>query len=90
MSRSSSAETQAQPAAENTGLRRSMLAVLKRRLREPLVHFLLIGAVLFAVYHYMQPAVSTVPQSKEIRLTFDEIAQLTLLYQSQWRRDPTP
>ena len=28
--------------------------------------------------------------SKEIRLSLDEIAQLTLLYQSQWRRPPTP
>ena len=61
---------------------------MKRLLREPLVHFLLIGAVLFGLYSVTQsgrPATS-----KEIRLSLDEIAQLTLLYQSQWRRPPTP
>jgi peptidyl-prolyl cis-trans isomerase C len=66
-----------------------MLPVLKRWLREPLVHFLLIGAVLFAVYHYAQPAGSTVPSSKQIQLTLDELAQLAVLFQSQWRREPT-
>ena len=61
---------------------------MRRLLREPLIHFLLIGAVLFGLYGVTQsgrPATS-----KEIRLSLDEIAQLTLLYQSQWRRPPTP
>jgi len=63
---------------------------MKHFLREPLVHFLLIGAVLFAVYHYAQPAGSTAPSSKQIQMTLDELAQLAVLFQSQWRRDPTP
>ncbi len=34
---------------------------LSRLLREPLVHFLLIGAVLFGAYRYLEPAGSAVP-----------------------------
>ncbi|HTO49729.1 MAG TPA: peptidyl-prolyl cis-trans isomerase [Burkholderiales bacterium] len=63
---------------------------MKRLLREPLVHFLLIGAVLFGLYSYSQSGRTTTASSKEIRLTLDEVAQLVMLYQSQWRRPPTP
>ena len=63
---------------------------MQRLLREPLVHFLLIGAVLFGLYAVTQPGRPATASSKEIRLSVDEIAQLTLLYQSQWRRPPTP
>ena len=63
---------------------------MKRLLREPLIHFLLIGAVLFGLYGLTQPGRPGTAPSKEIRLSLDEIAQLTLLYQSQWRRPPTP
>lgn len=63
---------------------------MKRLLREPLVHFLLIGAVLFGLYSVTQSGRPATAASKEIRLSVDEIAQLTLLYQSQWRRPPTP
>lgn len=62
---------------------------MKRLLREPLLHFLLIGAALFGVYHYKQPSRSAGPSSKQIQLSLDELAQLTVLFQSQWRRDPT-
>ena len=89
MSHSTFTETQAQPAAENVGLRRSTLPMLKHWMREPLVHFLLLGAVLFAVYHYVQPAGGAAPSSKQIQLTLDDLAQLAVLFQSQWRRDPT-
>ena len=58
-------------------------------LREPLIHFLLIGAALFGVYTLVPEARTGAAASKEIRLSLDEIAQLTLLFQSQWRRPPT-
>ena len=62
---------------------------MKRLLREPLVHFLLIGAVLFGVYS-LTPAGSAAPAaSREIRLSYDELAQLVILFKSQWRREPT-
>jgi len=63
---------------------------MKRLLREPLVHFLLIGAVLFGVYSVTRQGRAPAPSSKEIRLSLDEVAQLVLLHQSQWRRAPTP
>ncbi len=63
---------------------------MKRLMREPLIHFLLIGALIFALSHYVQPAGSTGPSSKQIQLTLDELAQLAVLFQSQWRREPTP
>jgi peptidyl-prolyl cis-trans isomerase C len=63
---------------------------MKRLLREPLLHFLLIGAALFALYHYAQPLRSAAPSSKQILLSPDELGQLAALFQSQWKRDPTP
>jgi peptidyl-prolyl cis-trans isomerase C len=64
---------------------------MTRFLREPLVHFLAIGAVLLGLYGLAPPGHPTaVAPSKEIRLSQGEIAQLTQLFQSQWRRLPTP
>lgn len=63
---------------------------MKRFLHEPLIHFLLIGAALFTVFHFLQPARDQSTTSKEIRLSVDELARTTVLFQSQWRRDPTP
>ena len=62
---------------------------MKRLLREPLLHFLFIGAVLFGVYYHLQPAHESATSSKEIPLSLDDIAQLALLFQSQWKREPT-
>jgi hypothetical protein len=70
--------------------RRWIFPAVKRGLREPLFHFVLIGAALFAVFHFRQSAQAPSPSSKEIRLSLDELAQTTVLFQSQWRRDPTP
>ncbi len=62
---------------------------MKRLLREPLLHFLLIGAGLFALFYYMRPHRDTSPASKQIQFSLDELSQLALLFQSQWRREPT-
>lgn len=62
---------------------------MKRLLHEPLLHFLLIGAVLFAVNGYMQRGRGGVESSKQIQLTVDDLGQLVLLFQSQWRREPS-
>lgn len=65
-------------------------STMRRLLREPLLHFLLIGVVLFGVYSLVSPGYSkAVAPSKEIRLSLDEITQLTQLFQSQWRRLPS-
>jgi parvulin-like peptidyl-prolyl isomerase len=63
---------------------------MRRLLREPLLHFLLLGVVLFGLYS-LTPAGRAAPaSSKQIQLTLDELVQLALLFQSQWRREPTP
>jgi peptidyl-prolyl cis-trans isomerase C len=56
--------------------------------REPLVHFLVLGLVLFAGYEYMNRGRSAEP-SRQIALTLDELRQLDLSFRSQWRRQPT-
>ncbi len=63
---------------------------MRRLLREPLIHFLAIGALLFGLYSLTQSGRPATAPSTEIRLSLDEIAQLTLLHQSQWHRQPTP
>jgi len=62
---------------------------MKRLLREPLVQFLLIGGALFAIYSGTSPGSATPAASREIRLSYDELAQVILLFKSQWRREPT-
>jgi hypothetical protein len=63
---------------------------MNRLLREPLFHFLLLGAILFGVYAYADRGHGGVEQSKQIQLTIDDLSQLVLVFKSQWRRDPTP
>jgi len=63
---------------------------MKRLLREPLLHFLILGALLFAVYAYTERGRGGVEPSRQIQLSLDDLSQLDLLFQSQWRRDPTP
>jgi len=62
---------------------------IKRLLREPLLHFMVLGAVLFVGYIYLKPDTEA-ESSYEIALTLEELAQLQTLYESQWRRSPTP
>jgi peptidyl-prolyl cis-trans isomerase C len=63
---------------------------LKRLLREPLLHFLLLGIVLFVLNSYFEQGRGAVEPSKQIQLTVDDLRQLDVLFQSQWRRPPTP
>ena len=63
---------------------------MKRLLREPIVHFLLLGALLFAGYAYFDRGRGGIEPPKQIRLSLDDLGQLAMLFQSQWRRDPTP
>lgn len=62
---------------------------IKRVLREPLVHFLLLGTILFALYGFFTADQNTEDKSHEILLTNDEMLQMTMYFQSQWKRPPT-
>jgi peptidyl-prolyl cis-trans isomerase C len=72
------------------GLRDSVFPLLKRWAREPLLHFLLIGIAVFAVYSYMHRGRGGVESSREIVLSLDELQQLEMYFVSQWHRPPTP
>src|SRR5271169_2636364 len=63
---------------------------MKRLIREPLVHFLLVGAILFGAYSYAERAHGGIQQATQIRLSIDDISQLVLVFRSHWRRDPAP
>ena len=59
-------------------------------LREPLLHFLVIGFVLFAVYSAFNPQPGDRYQSSRIELTEDDLRQVIVAWTAQWQRPPTP
>jgi parvulin-like peptidyl-prolyl isomerase len=63
---------------------------MRRLLREPLLHFLLLGAALFAAYTFLQRGRGTEVTARRIELTQDDLGQLDVYFESQWRRPPTP
>jgi peptidyl-prolyl cis-trans isomerase C len=70
--------------------RDSLLPLLKRWLREPLLHFLLLGLALFAVYAYLHRGRIGIESSRQIVVNLDELQQMDLYFESQWHRQPTP
>jgi len=70
--------------------RRSFVSAPKRWVREPLLHFLLLGVALFAVYSYINRGRGGVESSKQIALTLDDLRQMEMYFESQWHRPPTP
>lgn len=64
--------------------------LMKRWLREPLLHFLLIGMLLFGIYAYLNRGRTGTQSSKQIVLSLDELRTMTAYFQSQWHRPPTP
>jgi parvulin-like peptidyl-prolyl isomerase len=56
--------------------------------REPLVHFLFIGAALFLIYAFMGQQEAE-DQERAITITTGEIAWLTDSWQKRWNRPPT-
>jgi hypothetical protein len=70
-------------------LRRS-LSTLKRWLREPLLHFLLIGVLLFGIYAYTNRGRIGIESPRQIVISLDELRTMTAYFESQWHRPPTP
>jgi peptidyl-prolyl cis-trans isomerase C len=81
---------EAQPAAKDAQPRQSFLPALKRWSREPLLHFLLLGLLLFGAHAYFQRGRGGVESSKQIALTLDDLRTMDMYFQSQWHRQPTP
>jgi peptidyl-prolyl cis-trans isomerase C len=63
---------------------------LRRWLREPLLHVLLIGLALFAVYGALNPGAGQRQDANRIVITEDDLAQIQVAWMAQWRRPPTP
>lgn len=61
--------------------------MLKKIMREPLLHFALIGAGLFLLFAYLNPAEEQAENS--IIITSYKIQQLTTVFQKKWQRLPT-
>ncbi len=63
---------------------------LRRWLGEPLVQFLLIGAVLFLGYQALHPSAGAGASSTRIELTQDDLRQISMAWLAQGRPAPTP
>ena len=63
---------------------------LSRWAREPLLHFLVIGAALFVIYYWRNPSAANSDTSRRIELTNDDLRQLEISWAAQWQRPPTP
>jgi peptidyl-prolyl cis-trans isomerase C len=63
---------------------------IRRWAREPLLHFLVIGAALFVIYHWLNSSAANSDTSRRIELTNDDIRQLEISWTAQWQRPPTP
>lgn len=57
--------------------------------REPLVHFVILGGVMFGVFALLQGKADGPASPTEIRYTVDDVAQLILGFEAQWSRPPT-
>jgi peptidyl-prolyl cis-trans isomerase C len=62
---------------------------MKRLLREPLLHFLLIGGTLFAVHAAINRVRPASVSSARIEITEGDTDQLRRAWQMQWKRPPT-
>ncbi len=88
MSSTTSVMQETQPAAERLGLRSRFSPLVRGALREPLLHFLVIGLALFAAYGWMNRG-RTSAGNYRILLTLDDLKQLDISFVSQWHRQPT-
>ena len=67
-----------------------MRSSVKRWLREPLLQFLVAGALLFAAYRALHPEAFRPTDDNRIEVTADDLRQLEIAWTAQWRRPPTP
>jgi peptidyl-prolyl cis-trans isomerase C len=89
MTSSPSVIDETQPVPASAGLLSRTLTAMKQAAREPLVHFLLIGLALFAVYGLLNRGKAGNVNYK-IVLSLDDLKQLDISFVSQWHRQPTP
>ncbi|SFH85661.1 peptidyl-prolyl cis-trans isomerase [Albimonas pacifica] len=64
--------------------------MLRTFLREPLVHFLAAGGLLFAAWSWVAPEGEVEADPSVVVLDQARLDHLTTLWRAQWRRDPAP
>ena len=64
------------------------MSVVRGILREPLVHFLLLGAAIYGLYFAVRPGIDEEPGNR-ITVTAGEIGWLTETWEKRWNRPPT-
>jgi peptidyl-prolyl cis-trans isomerase C len=67
----------------------TLLTLVRRWLREPLLHFLLVGALIFAVYDLVRPPPGRAAPADRIVLTKNDLRQLAVFWIAQARAAPT-
>ena len=65
-------------------------SLFRRLLREPLVHFLVLGAALFALADLRERPQPAGDAARSIVVTDDDLRQLAGLWRAQWNRAPSP
>nr|WP_319385921.1 peptidylprolyl isomerase [uncultured Roseibium sp.] len=65
---------------------------LRQFFRQPLLHFLLLGALIFAAYGFVAPGSETEPDDagEDIIVTRQQLDRLTEEYRATWQRAPGP
>src|ERR1700724_3390134 len=77
-------------ASQTSDLTASWPSRAKRWLREPLLHFLVAGLALFAIYRTLNPPPEQPDEGKRIVITEDDLRQVQVAWRAQWQRFPTP
>ena len=62
---------------------------LRGWIREPLLHFLLIGAALFGLYRWLNPLTTQPASESRIEVTEDDVRQMDDYWMGQWHRHPS-
>jgi peptidyl-prolyl cis-trans isomerase C len=78
------------PVSSRSALLPGQPSRLRRWRREPLLHFLLLGLALFAVYSALGSDPGQRGPGNRIELTEDDLRQLTVVWLAQGRPPPTP
>jgi peptidyl-prolyl cis-trans isomerase C len=78
-----------QPALVEPQTGRKPSSLVYRWLREPLLHFILAGTLIFAIYQLLNPAASRTDRTSQIALTKDDLRQLAVHWLAQGRPLPT-
>ena len=62
---------------------------MKRLLKEPLLHFVVLGTLLFGAYEWMNRGARNEGPAKQVRVSEGDVRWLVQTWSRQWQRQPT-